>query len=371
MIHILWYIGSKLATFSPPLSWGLCQEWEVTAVLTIARMHTESVAYYESTVHSERAQNRGPDAYYSEDGTRPAEAWIVARSERQQAAVAEFLGTEVGVEVDGEVVQKWFNRALAPSGNKLGRRPGASGVPGFDLTFCAPKSVSLVWGLSESKDVREAVDQAHARAVSTALSYLSEHAGYTRKASAHDPQEMIIDRVEALSGAKYEHRTSRSGDPHVHSHVLVSNRQLCADGKVRSLDSKSLFHEARAAGMIYQSVLRSTLSETLGVSWSETVNGCAEITGLDDPETIAAFSTRMREIDAWQADNGVEAGVGARMGQKITRRVKDTDTSLEELRQRWHEHELAADIRSTIAGFTPAQAPEVDTKESPTVGYVP
>ena len=53
---------------------------EVTAVLTIARMHTESVAYYESTVHSERAQNRGPDAYYSEDGTRPAEAWKIGRA---------------------------------------------------------------------------------------------------------------------------------------------------------------------------------------------------------------------------------------------------------------------------------------------------
>lgn len=330
-------------------------------MLTIARMHSESVAYYESTVDSERAQNLGPDAYYSEDGTRPAEAWIVARTEQKQAAVAEFLGTEPGTELGGDVVQKWFNRALSPSGNKLGRRPGERGVPGFDLTFCAPKSVSLVWGLSESETTREAVNEAHARAVSIALSYLSEHAGYTRRASDHDPEEMVIDRVEALSGAKYEHRTSRSGDPHVHSHVLVSNRQLCADGKVRSLDSKSLFHEARAAGMIYQSVLRSTLSESLGVQWSEVDNGCAEITGLDDPETIKAFSTRMREIDLWRAENGLESESGARMGQKITRRAKDTDTPLEELRRRWNEHEQAAGIRATIAGF----APKAETEAEP------
>lgn len=332
-------------------------------MLTIARMHSESVAYYESTVDSERAHNRGPDAYYSEDGTRLAEAWIVARTGDQQATVAEFLGTEPGTEVDGETVQKWFNRALAPGGNKLGRRPGASGVPGFDLTFCAPKSVSLVWGLSQSEATREAVNQAHAQAVSTALSYLSEHAGYTRKASDWDPAEMVIDRVEALSGAKYEHRTSRSGDPHVHSHVLVSNRQLCADGKVRSLDSKSLFHEARAAGMIYQSVLRSTLSDSLGVEWSEVANGCAEITGLDDPETIKAFSTRMREIDLWREDNGLTSDSGARMGQKITRQAKDTDTPLEELRRRWNEHDAAADIRATIAGFTPREATETTSAQ--------
>lgn len=324
-------------------------------MLTIARMHSESVAYYESTVDSERAQNRGPDAYYSEDGTRPAEAWIVARTNEKQAAVAEFLGIGPGAELGGETVQKWFNRALAPGGNKLGRRPGASGVPGFDLTFCAPKSVSLVWGLSQSQATREAVNEAHARAVSMALAYLSEHAGYTRKASDWDPEEMVIDRVEALSGAKYEHRTSRAGDPHVHSHVLVANRQLCADGKARSLDSKSLFHEARAAGMLYQSVLRSTLSETFGVQWGAVTNGCAEIKGLDDPETIKAFSTRMREIDLWREENGLDSEAGARMGQKMTRQVKDTDTSLEELRRRWNDHGQARDIRATIAGFTPRE----------------
>ncbi|GAB2498784.1 Multifunctional conjugation protein TraI (plasmid) [Corynebacterium atrinae] len=330
-------------------------------MLTIARMHSESVAYYESTV--ETGPELGPDGYYSEDGTRPASAWVVARTGQQQAEVAEFLGTEPGAVVEGEVVQRWFNRAVAPSGNKLGRRPGASGVPGFDLTFCAPKSVSLVWGLSQDPATKKIVDQAHAQAVATALEYLSEHAGYTRKASDWDASEMVIDRVEALSGVRYEHRTSRAGDPHVHSHVLVSNRQLCADGKVRSLDSKSLFHEARAAGMLYQSVLRSTLSETLGVEWSETVNGCAEIAGLEDREVLTEYSTRMREIDLWKAENGVgESADFSRMGQKITRRIKDTDTTLTELEQRWQEQESAARIRAIIADFQPH--PETETPSS-------
>src|SRR5699024_4371611 len=117
-------------------------------------------------------------------------------------------------------------------GKSLGRRPGSSGVPGFDLTFCAPKSVSLVWGFGDV-EAKKRVDDAHSTAVSVALSYLAEHAGYTRKASDHDPEEMIIARVSALSGVKYEHKTSRAGDPHVHSHVLLNNRQLCPDGKSR------------------------------------------------------------------------------------------------------------------------------------------
>ena len=101
-------------------------------MLTIARMHAESVAYYESTVDHDQAENLGPDAYYSEDGTAPATAWIVARSAQQQATVEGFLGTEPGAVVDGEVVQGWFNRQLAPGGNQLGQRMRRNGVPGFD-----------------------------------------------------------------------------------------------------------------------------------------------------------------------------------------------------------------------------------------------
>lgn len=338
-------------------------------MLTIARMHSESVAYYESTVDQDPAQNLGPDAYYSEDGTRPAQAWIVARSEQKQGKVAAFLGTDNGAVVDGSAVQKWFNQALAPSGKSLGRRPGARGVPGFDLTLCAPKSVSLVWGMSTSATMREVVDQAHARAVDVALAYLSEHAGYTRRASDHDPEEMMIDRVEALSGVTYEHRTSRAGDPHVHSHVLLNNRQLCADGKSRTLDSKSLYHEARAAGMLYQATLRSILSETLGVEWAEVDNGCAEISGLDDRELLAEYSTRMREIDLWKAENGLEGTDGvSRMGQKITRRTKDTETPLEELRQDWNASSFSGQVRSFIDDL---DLVEESTKSETKAGVVP
>lgn len=161
---------------------------------------------------------------------RPARAWIAARSRAQSERVSARLGVEVDAEIRGDSVRDWFNKALAPSGEKLGRAPKSTGVPGFDLTFCAPKSVSVLWGFG-SESVRQVVDAAHAQAVSEALSYLSEHAGYTRRADDFDRALMVIDRVEALFGVKYEHRTSRAGDPHVHSHVLLANKQLCADGK--------------------------------------------------------------------------------------------------------------------------------------------
>ncbi|HAT1149980.1 TPA: relaxase domain-containing protein [Corynebacterium striatum] len=44
----------------------------------------------------------------------------------------------------GKTVENWFNKAVAPSGAGLGNAPRKDSVPGFDLTFCAPKSVSLL-----------------------------------------------------------------------------------------------------------------------------------------------------------------------------------------------------------------------------------
>ncbi|MFR4188359.1 MAG: MobF family relaxase [Corynebacterium variabile] len=351
-------------------------------MLTIAKLHSESVAYYESTVDPEKAIAAsgseatsgdtpvGPDGYYSEDGTAPATAWINGVDTTQSVALAEFLGVSSGEQIDGAAVRGWFNRMRAPSGAKLGRKPGPTTLPGYDLTFCAPKSVSVLWGLTDSPSVRAAVDAAHAAAVSAAMEYVTEHAAYTRRRV--DENTVLVERTSGLSGVKYEHRTARSGDPHVHSHVLLSNRQLCADGKVLSLDGVNVYHEARAGGMIYQATLRAELSAALGVAWGQTVNGCADIVGLDDPEMLDAFSTRTRELDQWRDANGVvavgdiaddaeEAAASAaltRVAQKKTRQAKDLQTSLAEHEQQWQVQlrsvGQAGQVREFIAGLDPA-----------------
>ncbi|WP_312802036.1 MobF family relaxase [Corynebacterium variabile] len=350
-------------------------------MLTIAKLHSESVAYYESTVDPEKAvaasgseaaagdTPAGPDGYYSEDGTAPATAWINGVDATQSVALAKFLGVRSGEQLDGAAVRGWFNRMRAPSGAKLGRKPGPTTLPGYDLTFCAPKSVSVLWGLTDSPAVRVAVDAAHAAAVSAAMEYITEHAAYTRRRV--DEDTVLVERTRGLSGVKYEHRTARSGDPHVHSHVLLSNRQLCADGKVLSLDGVNVYHEARAGGMIYQATLRAELSAALGVEWGQTVNGCADILGLDDPEMLDAFSTRTRELDQWRdangftaagdiADDAEEAAASAaltRIAQKKTRQTKDLQTSLAEHEQQWQVQlrgiPQASEVREFIDRLNP------------------
>lgn len=83
----------------------------VGAVLTIAKMHSQSVAYYESTVD----ESPSPHGYYSESGTAPAQAWIKGENAE---AYAQLLGVEQGGVLDSGQVKNWFNNVTSPKGDK-------------------------------------------------------------------------------------------------------------------------------------------------------------------------------------------------------------------------------------------------------------
>jgi conjugative relaxase-like TrwC/TraI family protein len=166
---------------------------------------------------------------------------------------------------DGEAVTAWLDDGIAPNGVR-GRSFTTRSVHGFDLTFATPKSVSLLRALTS--DVNEkVVAEAHMRAVHAAMEYLHQHAGYTR---VHNPLtgKKDLQRLPGLVAIAYQHETSRCGDPHLHTHVIVPNRQARADGAPVSIDSKSLHHEAKAAGTVYQAVLRHELHAERGLIFS-------------------------------------------------------------------------------------------------------
>ncbi len=76
---------------------------------------------------------------------------------------------------------------------------------------------------------QKAIADAHATAIAEAMEYLAQHAGYTR---VHNPATGHKDlvRLPGLVAIAYQHETSRCGDPHLHTHVIVPNRQARADG---------------------------------------------------------------------------------------------------------------------------------------------
>ena len=146
------------------------------------------------------------------------------------------------------------------------------------------------------------------RAVHAAMEYLHQHAGYTR---VHNPLtgKKDLQRLPGLVAIAYQHETSRCGDPHLHTHVIVPNRQARADGTPVSIDSKSLHHEAKGAGIVYQAVLHHELHAERGCEWVEVGQrtGMAEIAGVAK-RCLKAWSRRSTRLREWARNNLVVIG---------------------------------------------------------------
>ena len=344
--------------------------WEVIgAVLTISRLRRWSIDYYNRTADQARraasdrqAANGGLGEYYTEADTRTP-TWVLAGDVAAVAGLSGLDGAAVaGGFADTTQVARWLDDGIAPNGAQ-GRGFGRDSVHGFDLVFAAPKSVSLVRALSADGVNEKAVAQAHAIAVGAAMTYLHGHAGYTR---VHNPQTGMKDlaRLPGLVGIGYQHETSRCGDPHLHTHLIVPNRQPRADGVLVSLDSKSLYHEAKAAGVIYQAVLRHELHAARGMEWEpvDPHSGMAEIAGVTT-ECITAYSQRSTQLRQWAANklvvvDGMPTAAQLAAAQKATRPPKPESLSWEQLTEDWRAEGrgLQIDRRAHYAARTARQS---------------
>ncbi|ASL24334.1 relaxase domain-containing protein (plasmid) [Mycobacterium intracellulare subsp. chimaera] len=317
-------------------------------MLTIAKLSRWSVNYYNDTARAagqaaKDAQRAGGGLgeYYGEHDTRTP-TWLCAGDARAAAELVGLSDTErAGGDADPEVVARWLDEGAAPNG-VCGRGFGKRSVHGFDLTFCAPKSVSLIRALRGDDVADKAVLSAHTTAIAEALEYLAAHAGYSRVHNSVTGDKDLV-RLPGLVAVAYQHETSRAGDPHLHTHVLVPNRQARGDGRLVSVDGTSLYHEAKAAGVIYQATLRRELHRSLGLEWApvDPQTGMAEIAGID-PKTITAWSQRSSALREWAADNltVVDAAKGlsaAQLGaaQKATRPSKPEQLAWAQLAQDW------------------------------------
>jgi conjugative relaxase-like TrwC/TraI family protein len=215
-------------------------------VLNIANLVRDQADYYLDAVA------RSQEEYYTGAGEAPG-YWL--------GRAAGELGLGGMVTEDG--LHRVLNGAHPLTGERLGAPPRGVRVAGYDLTFRAPKSVSLLYGLGGS-EVAGAVREAHDHAVTQALGYLERQAAIVSRGHARERQEL----AGGLVAAGYRHRTSRAGDPLLHTHVLVGALGRGGDGRWTALDARALYAHAKTAGYLYQAVLRGELTRRLGVEWS-------------------------------------------------------------------------------------------------------
>lgn len=207
---------------------------DIGGVLSIGKLAAgpDAGRYYEEAVVS------GREDYYAGEGEAPGR-WLGAGARRLNLT---------GQVNDGEVGPLLAGRHPA-SGELLGRPIGDGAVAGFDLTFNTPKSVSIAFGVGDPWTSRVLRD-CHERAVEDALAYLEREACRARRGKGG----ARVVQGAGFAAAAFGHRSSRAGDPLLHTHVVVANRTLGPDGRWTALDARPLFAHAKTAGYLYSPV---------------------------------------------------------------------------------------------------------------------
>ena len=180
-------------------------------------------------------------------------------------------------------------------------RQQTTAVAGFDLTFTPVKSVSTLWALAD-RDVAQQVEAAHHDAVEATLAWLEQEVLFTRRGRGGLQQV----KAAGLIAGMFTHRDSRASDPHLHTHVAVSNKVQDETGRWLAVDGRVLFKANVTLSEMYNTLLESELIARLGVQFENRSTGVnrgpdkrpvREIVGVD-PRLASTWSKRDTMIEA-------------------------------------------------------------------------
>ncbi|MGI8661940.1 MAG: MobF family relaxase [Acidimicrobiales bacterium] len=280
-----------------------------------------------------------------------AQLGVSARFVRRLLAAGDLPGEKARSETTGRIAWR-VQRADVNIYAGSHRPPKAR--PGFDLTLRPPKSVSVLWALGDHGQ-RAQIRQAHREAVDEVVRYYESQAVFARAKGAR-----IM--TAGLVAAAFDHRTSRAGDPLLHTHVVVANLTLTVADTWRALDGRPVYDHALSGGHMYQAHVRHLLTDRLGVEWGPVVNGCADVVGVPQA-VIDEFSQRRDEIEELLAESGYTSGRARQAATLATRKAKDRTVDADTLARDWRDRaaELGFDHEAVEACFGRARAADRST----------
>lgn len=237
--------------------------------------------------------------YYTNGGEPPGR-WIGQGAER--------LG------LDGEVKEGELRAAFhgynPRTGEAVAARLGDAHKPGEDLTFSAPKSVSMLWAAGDPV-TQKSISEAQQRAVEAAIKH-AENSGAFRTQHGHAGVEKQA-YTGGLAVATFEHSTSREGDPQLHTHAIVMN--LSDSGRNIDFDAK----QKMLLGAAYRAELANEMQKLgFNIERDKTSFRIAEV-----PKDLERdFSTRRKQIEAELKQQGMSGGKAAQVATLSTRKGK-------------------------------------------------
>jgi conjugative relaxase-like TrwC/TraI family protein len=279
-------------------------------MLSLANLSSSSAAssYYEK------------DAYYTKDSKEHQEAshWF--------GEGAKKLGLE------GNVEKEEFKNILEgklPNGQNLGRQEldGQVHAPGIDLTFSAPKSVSIMAEVYNDNRIVEA----HQNAVKEVLQYVEVNLVSTR---AMRDGIIQYEKVDNIAVALFKHDSSRKLDPQLHIHCVLLNAVKREDGQWRSAFVGEIFDNKMMLGQMYRAQLAHSLKELgyeIAISHSDSRFELSCV-----PEgMIKDFSKRAEDIANALGNEGSDAKTKAKV--TLRTRVSKEELNRNELDSIWQK----------------------------------
>ena len=294
------------------------------------------------TVRVTTLKGAGAGRYYTEhlpsyylNGDEPPGSWWGRGADR--------LGLQ-GV-VDSDAFLAVMAGHDPATGRDLGRRFGEGSVRGYDATFSAPKSVSVLFGFGDP-DMRRQVVEAHERAVRGGAGLGRDSCPYPNA----PPRSHYVcgcggDRGWGVSTA---HQPPKL-DPQLHTHAVIANRVPAPDGRWLALDARTIKLDQRTLSALYHANLRSEMTRRLGVRWELPEHGIAEMADFDG-DVLAEFSQRTNDVerrldeklDRFRTDLGRDPTANERWKLEReaavdSRPVKPHGSTPAELRREWRE----------------------------------
>ena len=244
----------------------------------------------------------------------------------------------------GPVEQAQFSRLLdgqLPNGERIQKTfdpVDHKKRMGLDLTFSAPKSVSMQALVAGDKDVTAA----HDRAVTRALEQVERLAEARKKVQGTSYRERTANMVIG----KFRHEMSRSKDPQLHTHAVVLNMTKRADGAWRALSNEDIFRVQHEVDALYKAELAKGL-QALGYAIRLVDDqGSFELAHIRR-EQIEAFSSRSLVIEEALAHEGKTRASATTLEKQVislATRPRKNESDRLTVKQYWAEKSRALGI---------------------------
>ncbi|MGZ5858571.1 MAG: MobF family relaxase, partial [Burkholderiaceae bacterium] len=277
--------------------------------------------------------------------------------QEQNRAICQFggrLAPQLGL--SGEFDPIKFRDALyGKFGNhEWVNRPGEHSNAAIDCHLAPPKSVTLMALVAGD----ERIVAAHQKAVQTALKSL-ERLSMTRVSANKETKSEYIGK---LAWASFQHETARAvdgtdPDPQLHTHSLIFNAVLCADGKLRTLDAREMLRARLEVDSIYKTELVRYL-KSFGYNLVMTEKAF-EIDGISQ-EVIDEFSRRSQQV----VGNLKEMGLTRETASGLARQVAALQNRLAKVAGEIYVRALiVAGWKDRAAAIQALQIPNPDIQE--------